>query len=471
VTAPVRLIGRLRSADPALSAMVAEGFLSRLSFGIVSFALPLYALELGLGVAAIGVLASLNLMVAVALKPLAGWVADRVGLKLSLTAAIVLRSAVSLLLALATVPWQLFATRSVHGVSIALRDPAVNALIAEGATKERIASAFAWYQTAKSVAGSLGKVLAGLAIAATASSFSLVFGFAFLLSALPAWVVIRYVREPDRGSTALESGGVAGAPGDGVPEQEPARPAGVLRFAGVGFAISGTGHMLSTLFPVLAVEYAGLTVAQAGLLYSISAAVALLGPGFGWLSDNVSRRLVLQTRGFANVFSSALYLVAPSLPGFAAGKAVDDAGKAAFRPAWGALMAHVSSFDRRRRAQLMGYMSAGEDAGEMAGPILAGLLWGTFGAPVLLVARMGLALGAEVFTWRMTRGLEDGPRVRRGAREAGESPRSRRGAGEAQESPSGSAGSRPERSSPPESSRAAVGADSSSSAVSTSAGS
>jgi MFS family permease len=410
----MRLIARLRRADPALSAMVAEGFLSRLSFGIVSFALPLYALELGLGVAAIGLLASLNLMVAIALKPLAGWVADRVGLKLSLTAAIALRSAVSLMLALATVPWQLFATRSVHGVSIALRDPAVNALIAEGATRERIASAFAWYQTAKSVAGSLGKVLAGLAIAATASSFSLVFGLAFLLSALPAYVVVRYVREPDRESEPARTA-MAGPEGERLEsaDQAAARPRGILRFAGVGFAISGTGHMLSTLFPVLAVEYAGLSAAQAGLLYSISAAVALLGPAFGWLSDNVSRRLVLQTRGVANVLSSGLYLVAPGFLGFAVGKAVDDAGKAAFRPAWGALMAHVSSFDRRRRAQLMGYMSAGEDTGEMAGPILAGLLWGTFGAPALLLTRMGLALGAEVFTWRMTRDLEHEPAVRR----------------------------------------------------------
>jgi MFS family permease len=418
------MIRRLRSADPALSAMVAEGFLSRLSFGIVSFALPLYALELGLGLAGIGVLVSLNLMVAIALKPLAGWVADRAGLKLSLTAAIALRSAVSLLLALATVPWQLFATRSVHGVSIALRDPAVNALIAEGASKERIASAFAWYQTAKSVAGSLGKVLAGLAIAVTASSWSLVFGLAFLLSALPAYVVVRYVREPDRGlAAAPEVKRGVGEPTRAAAESKPAAPdsaaprrrSGVMRFAGVGFAISGTGHMLSTLFPVLAVEYAGLSAAQAGLLYSVSAVVALSGPAFGWLSDNVSRRLVLQLRGAANMASSALYLVAPGLAGFAAGKAVDDAGKAAFRPAWGALMAHVSSFDRRRRAQLMGYMSAGEDAGEMAGPVLAGILWGAFGAPVLLVTRICLALGAEVFTWRMTRDLEDEPRVRAAA--------------------------------------------------------
>jgi predicted MFS family arabinose efflux permease len=141
------------------------------------------------------------------------------------------------------------------------------------------------------------------------------------------------VREPDRSAEPMHA--VRSSPdGDDATDAEPSRPKGILRFAGIGFAISGTGHMLSTLFPVLAVEYAGLTAAQAGLLYSISAAVALLGPAFGWLSDHVSRRLVLQTRGIANVLSSALYLVAPSFAGFAAGKAVDDAGKAAFRPAW-----------------------------------------------------------------------------------------------------------------------------------------
>jgi len=69
----------------------------------------------------------------------------------------------------------------------------------------------------------------------------------------------------------------------------------------------------------------------------------------------------------------------------------------------------------------MGYMSAGEDTGEMAGPILAGLLWSAFGAPALLVARMGLAIGAEVFTSRMTRDPEYEP-APTGPRSRGEPP-------------------------------------------------
>jgi MFS family permease len=87
---------------------------------------------------------------------------------------------------------------------------------------------------------------------------------------------------------------------------------------------------------------------------------------------------------------------------------VDDLGKAAFRPAWGALMAQVAGFDRRRRARTMGSLSAGEDAGEVAGPILAGFLWSTWGVPVLLGVRIALAVVTEIYASVLSRRLERG---------------------------------------------------------------
>jgi MFS family permease len=389
--------GRPVLANPALAAIVAEGFFSRLSFGLISFALPLYAYqELGLSLTAIGFLASLNLGVAIVLKPFMGSLADRIGMKPSFTVAIALRSVVSLLLVFATLPWQLFAVRGVHGVSIALRDPSANVLIAEQGGKKAVASAFAWYQTAKSLAGTLGKAGAGVLLALTASSFSTVFVVAFLLSALPVVVVARFVREPKPQASAQAE---EEARADAIP------PPRMLPFAGVGFLISGTAYMLANLFPILAVEYAGLTTAQAGLVYLIAPIMILTGPAFGWLSDNVSRRLVLSLRSVANVASSALYLVAPNFAGVAFARAVDDLGKAAFRPAWGALMTQVAGFDRRRRARTMGSMSAGEDAGEFAGPILAGFLWSTWGVPVLLAVRIALAVVTEIYTLVLTASL------------------------------------------------------------------
>jgi MFS family permease len=380
--------------DPSLAAIVAEGFFSRLSFGLVSFALPLYAYQrFGLSLTEVGLLASFNLMVAVALKPFMGAVADRAGMKPSFTAAIALRSVVSLLLAFAAAPWQLFAVRSVHGVSISLRDPSAAVLIAEHGGKKAVASAFAWYQTAKSFAGAAGKASAGILLTLTASNFSLVFLIAFVLSALPLFIVVRYVRESPERSRTDE----AGEDGVVVDSTESRKGPAMTPFIGLGFLISGTAYMLANLFPIFAVEYAGLSEAETGAIYLIATVVTLTGPLFGWLSDHVSRRLVLSVRGAANIVSSVVYLVAPSFAGMAAGRAVDDLGKAAFRPAWGALMAHVAGFDRRRRARAMASMSAGEDAGEIAGPILAGFLWSTGGVPVLLGVRIGLAVMTEVY--------------------------------------------------------------------------
>jgi MFS family permease len=402
---------RRRGLDPSMTAIVAEGFLSRLSFGIVSFALPLYAFrELGMSVAAVGVLVSLNLIVALALKAPMGAVADRVGMKRSFSAAIGLRSVVSLLLVFAALPWQLFAVRTVHGVSISLRDPSVFVLIAEHGGKKAIASAFAWYQTAKSVAGALGKGAGGVLLGLTASNFSLVFLVAFVLSALPLLVVLRYVREPGGAVPAATSAAAGVAPHEPASREDEesrergSRPA-VLPFMGFGFLVSSTAYMLANLFPVFAVEYAGLTAGQAGLIYMIAASLTLTGPFFGWLSDNVSRRLVLSVRSAANVASSVIYLAAPSFAGLTVGRALDDMGKAAFRPAWGAMMAEVASFDKRRRARTMGAMSSGDDAGEIAGPILAGLLWSVWGVPVLLGVRIVLAVVTELYALALARSL------------------------------------------------------------------
>lgn len=402
---------RIGRADPALLAIVGEGFLSRLSFGLVSFALPLYALQLGMSLTQVGLLTSVNMMVGLAFKPVGGWVADRFGLKPSLSAAIGLRSVVSLLLAMAGTPWQLFSARSVHGLSIALRDPAVNALLADCGGKKAVASSFAWYQTAKSLAGALGKAAAGVLLTLTARDFSLLFVVAFALSALPIYVVARYVprREGSGSATVAEPASSAAVTADRPPPtvQPTTRRSGPARlpFIGLGFLVSATAYMLANLFPILATEYAGLSEAQTGAIYLISPLLVLSGPLFGWLSDHIGRKPVLLVRSVANTLSSVVFLVSPDFAGMAAGRALDDVGKAAFRPAWGSLMAHVASFDPRRRAQTMSLLSMGDDAGEIIGPILAGFLWSTWGVAVLLTVRVVLALATEVYALVVARSL------------------------------------------------------------------
>ncbi len=398
---------RFNASNLAMLAIVAEGFLSRLSFGIISFALPIYAHRLGMSLFEIGMLMTLNQITAIGLKPVMGWLADRIGLKRSFTASIAIRSCIALGLVMAQAPWQLYAIKALHGGSKALRDPAASALIAEQGGKKAIASAFAWYHTAKIVAGSMGKAIAGILLTVSMANFPFVFHVAFLLSLLPLYSVIRYIKT-DRPKAAPASSKPPEPENKLVPPL-PASPARsvLLSFTALSFAINGTAEMLRGLFPILATEYAGLNEAQTGLIYMASTIVVLVsGPVFGWLSDHGRQEFVLLVRSLSNVFSSMVYLIAPDLIGFTAGKLADDVGKAAFRPAWGAIMAHVSSYNPQHRARTMSWMLLGEDAGAIVGPILAGLLWSTWGLTAMLGIRALLAVGTELYTIYLSRSIE-----------------------------------------------------------------
>ena len=394
---------------PVTQALVLEGFLSRLSFGLLTFALPLYGRQLGLSIVEIGFLSSLAQAVSLVLKPVMGGLADRWGLRRSLVGALVIRSLLCLGYVLTTVPWQLYTVRGAHGVSDSLRDPAVHALIAENGGKKSMASTFAWYQTAKTAAGSVGKSVAGVLLA-MAGGFGLTFGVAFALSLLPViavlWLVPRDVRStrPDPVPSARPVPEKA-APPVTLPTDGRAtpKPPGVAAFAGLGFLVAGTSSMLTSLFPIIATEYAGLSTAEAGLLYLVTPALALTGPIWGWVADRVSRPAVLSFRSIANVLSALAYLVSPTLAGVWVGKSLDDLGKAAFRPAWGSLMAEVSGRDRKNRARVMGFLTSGEDAGDIVAPVLAGLLWSVWGVPALLVGRMLVAAVTEVYAIALER--------------------------------------------------------------------
>ncbi|HEY6909537.1 MAG TPA: MFS transporter [Myxococcales bacterium] len=388
---------REKRTDPALLAIVGEGLFSRLAFGVLSFALPLYARSLGLSLAEVGVLMSINSAVAIGLKPVLGWTADRFGPRRTLLVAATMRSAVSLLLVFSSAPWQLFAIRSLHGVSMALRDPAANVLLADRGGSKKVASAFAWYQTGKTVAGSTSKACAGILMGLLGTRYPIIFLAGFVLSSVPLLVVARYVKEvPPAPPAPRPAAAARPQPGTGM------RP--VLAVAGLGVLVASSAEMLAGLFPVLATEYAGLTTTQTGLVYAASTAVAVsAGPIFGWLSDNVSRKLVLGIRGAANTLSSILYVVSPSFAGVGFARCSDDLGTAAFRPAWGALMSQVSHLDRSKRARIMSWLSMGEDAGGVLGPMLAGFLWNGWGVVALMGARVLLAATSEVYAFAVIR--------------------------------------------------------------------
>ncbi|MDJ0705026.1 MAG: MFS transporter [Leptolyngbyaceae cyanobacterium MO_188.B28] len=399
-----------RQRTLALLGIISEGFFSRLSFGLIAFALPLYARHLGLSLAQIGLLASLNIAVSMALKPFIGWVADRIGYKRGATLAIGLRSLMVLLLVLASSPLHLYLLQTARGAAKALRDPAMHSLIADRSAKKQLASTFAWYQTAKGTAGSIGRGVAGVILTLTASNFSWVFGLAFALSIFPLMAVTILIpkcksSQQNKPSTHTKSESPA-TPQKPTPRALRSKT-NLLPFIGYGFLISSIGRMLRSLMPLLLVEYAGLNEAQAGIFYLVSTIVLLVStPVFGWLYDHASGKWVLTIRSLANVVSSILYWVCPTFAGFISAKVCDRIGTAAFRPAWAAMMAELSAGDKSKRAQIIGLMSAGEDAGTVVGPLLAGLIWSTWGVAALLGTRIALALMTELYTLKLVHSMK-----------------------------------------------------------------
>lgn len=378
------------SARRPLGAVVIEGFGSRLAFGLLTFTLPLYAYDLGMSLSAIGLLLATNMAVSVVLKPFMGVVIDHIGVRRAYVIAVVLRTLVLVTLVLATGPVHLFIARALHGVSIAMRDPASSTVLAALGGKKSVAQRFAWYQAIKTVAGSGGQFAAGILITVLSGSYTPVFVIAAVLSGLPLIVVLVALRGP------LVEGLRLPQPPPRTPLPRDLRRA-LLPYAGLGAMITGTAYLMANLLPVLAVEYMGLSPAAAGSLYLVKTVVSLTGPAWGWVADRVSLRLVLGVRALGNCLSSLIWLVMPTYAGLMAGKIADDVGKAAFAPAWGSVMAKVSDLDPVRRSRVLAWMSSAEDAGEMAGPIVAGVIWTAFGLPALLVLRAVLAIATELY--------------------------------------------------------------------------
>jgi|KBSMisStandDraft_5_1062788.scaffolds.fasta_scaffold18611_4 MFS family permease len=390
--------------NPTIMAISAEGFLTRLGFGMVGFALPLFALHLGMSLAEVGGLYALHGVTVLAVKPLMGWAADRFGSKRTLVLAVAMRCTVGLLFVFASLPWHLYAIRVLQGVMTAARDPSASALIAVHGNRKSMASAFAWYYTARDVGHSLGAAAAGLLIAAT-GSYQAVFVLAFVSSCVALVSVVRYVREAP---AKAHADAASAAPVRPMPSFREAYVP-LLPYFGFGLLVAVTAEMMRGIFPIVAVHYGHLTVAQAGIAASASS-IAILGagPAFAWLSDNIHRSVGLTARSVANAGSSLLYIFAPGFAGFVAGRMLDDAGKAAFRPSWGATLAELADAHPERRARVMAFLDLAWNLGEIAGPLLAGVLMTAAGVPVMLALRAGLSVVAEGWAIALYRGKARG---------------------------------------------------------------
>ena len=397
---------RARNARLALATVLAEGFLGRLTFGMVSFAMPLYAHKIGLPLSLIGILVSIRTLCVLPLKPVAGWLADRIGVRRVYLLGIFARTLSAAMLLFAGGFAGLMAVRLLQGASAAGRDVASLGVIARDAAS-RVGTAYGSYASAKHVGGVAGAGLAGLIIAASGGAYQPLFVIVLCMSVLPmaaAWFGLREdpgsspASDPEtvEPSTADDEGKTGWISDTIATLRELAGP------ASVGMMVATSAYMVHGLFPILATQYAGLSEAEAGLIYSFSAAFFLVGgPLFGWLIDRYGRIFGIAWRSAANIGSSFMYIAFPNFIGLAAARSFDDSGKGAFRPAWASTIAEIASKDPQKSGRRLGVLDTSQSVGEAIGPALATVLWQSGGVFALFGVRIVIAVVAEILALRV----------------------------------------------------------------------
>jgi predicted MFS family arabinose efflux permease len=273
----------------------------------------------------------------------------------------------------------------------------------------RVGTAYGSYASAKHVGGVAGAGMAGLIIAASGGAYQPLFISVLCMSLLPmaaAWFGLR--EEPKSSPTSdpepetvepstADDEGRTGWIADTISTlRELAGP------VSVGMLVATSAYMVHGLFPILATQYAGLSEAEAGLIYSFSAAFFLVGgPLFGWLIDRYGRIFGIAWRSAANIGSSFMYIAFPSFVGLAAARSFDDSGKGAFRPAWASTITSIASKDPQKSGRRLGVLDTSQSVGEAIGPALATLLWQSGGVFALFGVRIVIAVVAEIMALRV----------------------------------------------------------------------
>ena len=267
--------GRMRT-HPGLAVIIVEAFLARLGFSVITFALPFYALSLGMSLGETGLLISLRIICSVLLKPFMGLAADRFGVKNVYVCSIAGRCLIAVLFMLTSEPWHLFLVRALQGVTSAAREPTSAIMLIQNADEKRVASTFSWYTTSRSVGIAMGYPLAGALLTLTDDNYPLVFLFTAATSAVAFVLVWLFASDASTSS-----------PVDGLEETSGGSARLALTdwmpFAALALLMAVPASMVQSLFPLIVADRTGLGKTEIGIIYTLSmGVVVVVGPLLGW---------------------------------------------------------------------------------------------------------------------------------------------------------------------------------------------
>jgi MFS family permease len=359
------------------NSLCAVGFLARFSYALARTpVLPLFALYLGAGPEAIGLVVGISTVTGIFFKLPAGAVSDLIGRKKTLLAGLVVFAVIPFTYLLVNNYQLLILIRFLHGFATAIYGPVAMAVVMDAAG-DRKGEMLSWFSSVTIIGNLVGAPVGGFILYRLATGAPALFDFqvVYLASGAAGFLSLALALMVLRDKETVEQS-------KGLKEALRRFAAGIKevlsdRRVVVTSSMEGLQNLtvgaLEAFLPIYAVKVVGLNEFQAGLLWGVQVLVTILSkPLMGRISDRYGRRplinggMVLCALSFGAIpLLHNFYLLLITATFFGLGEALVTSSSAA-------LVADICQ--EQHFGTAMGTFGTIFDVGHAAGPIVAGLL-------------------------------------------------------------------------------------------------
>jgi len=368
----------MKFTSNSFGALCAIGILARFSYALARTpVLPLFALYLGAGPEVIGWVVGISTVTGIFFKLPAGALSDWIGRGRTLFLGLLIFALTPFAYFLVWGTTALLAVRFLHGFATAIYGPVSMAIVAEVAGSRK-GEFLSWFSSLTIVGTLLGAPVGGYLLRTAGPGQHLAqwdFLTVFLLSALSGTMALilglGFVRQRAGAEKAPPFKEIYGRLFAGIKEVLSDKRIAITSWMeGVHLLAVGA---LEAFLPIYAVQVAGLSAFQVGLLWGVQVVTTILSkPLMGRTSDRYGRRSIIAA---GLVLSALSFGAVPLLRDFSAllvAAAFFGLGEAFVTSSANALVADLCQ--ERHFGTAMGAFGTIFDIGHASGPILAGYL-------------------------------------------------------------------------------------------------
>jgi predicted MFS family arabinose efflux permease len=326
----------------------------------------------GFSLGTAGLVLATNGVFSLVASPVAGWLSDRIGGRLTLAGALVLMAAGVASLALVHEPWQAFLAMAVVGWGNGSFWPSQSTMLVGLAPRERRHAAYALQRVSRNLGIGLGGVTGGLIATTTnPTSFTVLF-VVDALTFLGFVVVLAFVPDPEL--PPQQEGARAGRYLDVLRDRL------LLGIVGLNVLFVSAGYAQMELLPVFAKNEAGVTERAIGFIFLVNTIVVVLAqlP----IAHVLEGRRRMPGLALMTVLWAAAWLIVlvcgatleslAAATGFALAGLVFGLGECFQGPTQGALVADLAP--PRLRGRYMALSTISWEIGFVVGPAIGGFV-------------------------------------------------------------------------------------------------